>query len=101
MALSHAKPGEVFDVSPLGAKVKTVPTSTLVKTDSLEVLRLVIPAGKEIAPTQCQGKSPYSASKGESCFECVEANERCPQDRCCFLPAATSIACGPSKTPRC
>jgi quercetin dioxygenase-like cupin family protein len=40
----------LIDVAPLGEKLREAQTTTLVKTDSLEVLRLVLPAGKEIAP---------------------------------------------------
>ncbi len=45
MAIPHATPGELIDVRPLGARLTERITTTLIKTDSLEVLRLVIPAG--------------------------------------------------------
>lgn len=48
MAIPHAKPAEVIDVRPLGARLRDTQTTTLVKTDALEVIRLVLPAGKEI-----------------------------------------------------
>jgi hypothetical protein len=48
MAIPHAKPAEVIDIRPLGTKIDGTRTSTLVKTDSLEVIRLVLPAGKEM-----------------------------------------------------
>jgi hypothetical protein len=49
MAIPHAKPGEIIDVRPLAARLKECATSTLVKTEDLEILRLVIPAGTQIA----------------------------------------------------
>ena len=48
MAIPHAKPGEVVDIRPLGAELQDTQTTTLVKTDRVEVIRLVLPAGKEI-----------------------------------------------------
>ena len=48
MAIPHAKPGEVIDVGPLGSALAQAQTTTLVKTPTLEVIRLIIPAGKEI-----------------------------------------------------
>jgi quercetin dioxygenase-like cupin family protein len=48
MAIPHAKSGEVIDVRPLGSALAQAQTTTLVKTPTLEVIRLIIPAGKEI-----------------------------------------------------
>ena len=46
--IPHAKPGEVIDVRPLGSALAQAKTTTLVKTPTLEVIRLIIPEGKEI-----------------------------------------------------
>ena len=45
MAIPHAQPGEVIDVRPLGPALAGAMTTALVKTESLEVIRLVIPRG--------------------------------------------------------
>ena len=50
MAIPHAKSGEIIDVRPLGERLKEKITATLVKTESLEVLRLVMPAGDNDRP---------------------------------------------------
>jgi quercetin dioxygenase-like cupin family protein len=63
MAIAHAQPGEVIDVRPLGPALAGARTTTLVKTESLEVIRLVIPRGKEI---------PAHKTRGEITVECVE-----------------------------
>jgi quercetin dioxygenase-like cupin family protein len=63
MAIPHAKPGEVVDVRPLGATLATTETRTLVKTKTLEVIRMVIPAGTEI---------PTHKAKGEIVVQCLE-----------------------------
>ena len=49
MAISHAQAGEVIDIRPLADKLSQTKTHTLLKTEQLEVLRLVLPAGKIIA----------------------------------------------------
>ncbi len=48
MALPHAEPGEVIDVRPLGPALAGTQTATLVKTPTLEVIRLIIPVDKEV-----------------------------------------------------
>jgi hypothetical protein len=49
MAIPHAKPGEIVDVRPLGPTLAPSQTTTLVRAEQLEVIRLVVPEGKEIA----------------------------------------------------
>ena len=54
MAIPHAKPGEVVDVRPLGSGLSAASTWTIVKTDALEVIRIVLPAGERTAAgTKC------------------------------------------------
>jgi quercetin dioxygenase-like cupin family protein len=47
MALPHAEPGEVIDLRPLGPALGGTQTATLVKTPFLEIIRLILLAGKE------------------------------------------------------
>ena len=63
MSIPHAVPGEVVDVRPLGAALATTVTRTLVKTDSIDVIRMIVPAGKEI---------PTHKAKGELVVQCLE-----------------------------
>ena len=65
MAIPHAKPGAVIDVRPLGAALGEMRSETLVKTDALEVIRIVMPAGKEIARHDVPG---------EITVQCLEGN---------------------------
>jgi hypothetical protein len=48
VSIPHAGLGEVADVRPLGAALAATGTKTLVKADALGIVRLVVPAGKEI-----------------------------------------------------
>jgi quercetin dioxygenase-like cupin family protein len=63
MAIEHAQPGEVIDVRPLGSALAGSRTSVLVKTGSLQVIRLVVPSGKEI---------PTHKTRGAIAVQCVE-----------------------------
>lgn len=68
MAISHAKPAEVIDIRPLGTDLKSGQTATLIKTGSLEVIRLVLPAGKEIAPHSVPGEITVQCLEGNVAF---------------------------------
>ena len=63
MAIPHAKPGEVVDVRPLGSALASAQTKTLVRAEQVEVIRLVVQAGKEI---------PEHKAKGEVIVHCLE-----------------------------
>jgi quercetin dioxygenase-like cupin family protein len=63
MTLLHAKPGEVIYVSPLGTALANTKTETLIKTNSLEVIRIVMTAGKNLPP---------HAVAGEITVQCLE-----------------------------
>ena len=63
MAIPHAKPGEIVDVPPLGTALASAQTKTLVRAEQVEVIRLVVPAGKDI---------PEHKAKGEVIVHCLE-----------------------------
>ena len=48
MAIAHASPGEIVDVQPLGNQLCEARNVALFKTNELEVIRLVMPAGKSM-----------------------------------------------------
>jgi quercetin dioxygenase-like cupin family protein len=65
MALPHAAPGELIDVRPLGDHLRNERTHALFKTDQLEVIRIVLPAGAE---------HPQHAADGEITVQCLEGS---------------------------
>ena len=65
MAIPHAKSGDVIDLRPLGLALSDTKTATLVKSDAVEVLRLIVPANKDIAPHK---------TKGEVTIQCLEGS---------------------------
>ena len=68
MAIPHAKSGEVIDLRQLGEALAHTVTSTLVKTDKLEVIRLVVLAGKVIPPHQVVGEITVQCLEGRVAF---------------------------------
>lgn len=63
MAIPHAQPGEVVTL-PLGAAFSTALTTVLAKTSAIEVLRLVVPSGKEISTHQAPGPITVQCLEG-------------------------------------
>lgn len=63
MSLHHVASGEVVNLAPLGVLAAETKTHTLAKTPSLEVIRLVLPAGKHI---------PQHHAPGEITVHCLE-----------------------------
>ena len=49
MSIKHANPSEVIHLQRLGSDIASTKTSTLFKTEVMEAIRLVLPAGKQIA----------------------------------------------------
>ncbi len=68
MAIEHAKPGEIIDVTPYGASLATAKTSTLFKTKHVEVIRIVMSAGKEISEHEAPGEIIVQCLEGQISF---------------------------------
>ena len=64
MSIQHAKPSEVIQWS-LGAALFSSKTTTLAKTADLELIRLVLPAGKEIPTLNARNYSDGSNLPGD------------------------------------
>ena len=56
MAIPHAQPGEVIDVRPLAERLAASITKTLIKTQHVEVIRMVLPAGKVLTQHKAPGE---------------------------------------------
>ncbi len=68
MAIPHAESADVLDIRPLGAELKDAKTTTLIMTDCLEVIRLVLPADKEIKPHNVPGEVTVQCLEGNVVF---------------------------------
>ena len=65
MAITHAEPGQLVDVQPLGDQLREARTVALFKTDELEVMRLVMPADKTMPPHKVKGELTIHCLEGE------------------------------------
>lgn len=75
MAIPHAKSGEVIDIRPLGPMLAQTKTTTLVKTKTLEIIRLVIPSGKDIPEHRAHGEITVQCLEGRVAFTTGSARQ--------------------------
>lgn len=87
MALTHAQPGEVVDVQPFGAKISDARTTTLLKTDSVEVVRIVMKAGKEISKHEAPGEIVVQCLEGKIAFTALGKTRELEAGRLLYLNA--------------
>ncbi len=64
MAIEHAQPGQPVDVSPLGPRLASEKTVALFKSHQLEVIRLVLQAGKALPPHKVPGEITIHCLEG-------------------------------------
>ncbi|RYE77650.1 MAG: cupin domain-containing protein [Oxalobacteraceae bacterium] len=63
MSLPHANSGDLINIAPLGDKFEGAVSHAFLKTDHLELMRLVLPAGKSM---------PEHWVEGEVTLQCLE-----------------------------
>jgi quercetin dioxygenase-like cupin family protein len=84
MAIEHAQPGQAIDVRPLGSKLAAQQTIALFKCHDLEVIRLVLVAGKSLPPHRVPG---------EIIVQCIEGSIEVTAEgkAMCFMPGNCCI----------
>ena len=90
MALHHAASGELIDIRPLNDNFKDATTKTLYKSNSLEIFRMILLAGKGM---------PAHQVAGEVTVQCIDGSVECdvagtvqlmrPGDLICLAGGAT------------
>ncbi len=86
MAIPHAGPGEAIDVKPLGARLAHTKTVALFKSEDLELMRLVLLAGRSLPPHKVAG---------EITIQCIEGSiEVTAEGRSCVLEAGQLLYLG-------
>ena len=65
MATHHAAPGEIVDLATWAQDVPHEKTKVIAKTDEMELVRLVLPAGKEFAGHKVSGPCVIHCITGE------------------------------------
>jgi quercetin dioxygenase-like cupin family protein len=90
MAILHAKPGDVIDVHPFGAAIATAKTSTLFKTENVEVVRLAMSANKEIAEHKAPGEIIVQCLEGRIAFTALGKTQELIAGQLLYLGAGES-----------
>ena len=92
MALEHAKAGEAWSVAPLGSDLSTTPSSALFKTGRLEVMRLVLQAGKVLPSHQVAGDITIQCLEGSLVVVAQDVERRLDAGHLMYLPGGASHA---------
>lgn len=66
MALPHAQPLDVIDVRPLGPALRDAVTTSLLKTPTLQLMRLVLPAGQSLPEHSVPGAITVHCLEGQT-----------------------------------
>ena len=76
MALPHAQPLDIIDLRPLGPGLQAAVTTSLLKTPSLQLMRLVLPAGQGLPEHSVPGAITVLCLEGEAVV--TTPSRRCP-----------------------
>lgn len=87
MALAHARPGEVIDVRPLGARLAQTVTHALIKTRSLELMRIVLQAGQSLPPHDVDDEVTIQCLEGRVSVPAAVAQLELAAGELVLLPA--------------
>ena len=95
MAIPHAQPGDVIDARLIGAALATATTSTILKTDRIEIIRLVMAAGKVLAEHKAPGEIIVHCLEGRIAFTALGKTQELAAGQLLFLPAGEphSVRC--------
>ena len=86
MAIPHAQPGEVVDARPLGPALASAQTKALVRAEQVEVIRLVVPAGKEIEEHKAKGEIVVQCLEGKVAFTAFGKTQTLETGKLLYLP---------------
>jgi nucleotide-binding universal stress UspA family protein/quercetin dioxygenase-like cupin family protein len=81
-----AKPGEVVDIRPLGVPLASTSTTTLIRAEQLEVRRLIVPTGKEIAEHRTKGAIVVQCLEGKVAFTAMGKTQNLEAGKLLSLP---------------
>jgi nucleotide-binding universal stress UspA family protein/quercetin dioxygenase-like cupin family protein len=89
-AVATAKPGDIVDVRPLGTALAAAKTKTLAKTDDVEIIRLLVPAGKEIPEHKAKGTLVVQCLEGQAAFTALGQTRNLQAGELVYLPPRES-----------
>jgi quercetin dioxygenase-like cupin family protein len=85
MTIPHAVPGQVINIGPLGPALPKTVTATLIKTERLKVIRLVVPAGKVIPSHKVAGEITVQCLEGRVTFTALDEARVLQAGQMCYL----------------
>ena len=87
MAIPHANSGDVVAIDPLGPKLAESKTTALVKSAAVEVIRLVVSAGKDIPEHKAPGDITVQCLEGAVDFTAEGRTQRLVPGQLLYLAA--------------
>ena len=75
MSTHHAKPGEVVSLATWAEDLPADQTKAIVKTDEMELIRLVLPLGKELPNHKVSGPITVQCIEGKIEFTAMGATQ--------------------------
>ena len=86
MAILHAHPGQAIDIHPLGADLPNARSTALFKSAELEVMRIILLAGKTVPPHGVPGEITLQALEGSIEISYDNTVQRLEAGQLLFLP---------------
>mgnify|MGYP003381539457 CR=1 FL=1 len=87
MATHHAKPNEIVDLATWSQDLAVEKTKVVLKTQELEVARLVLPAGKILKEHQVSGPITVHCIAGSTEFTAMGISQTLNPGQLVYLPA--------------
>jgi len=75
MATHHANPGEIVDLQTWAADLPKEHTKAIVKTDEMELIRIVLPAGKGIPNHNAPGPITIQCVSGKIAITAMDSTQ--------------------------
>lgn len=85
MAIPHLSSGQVINLQPLGATLTSTRTSALVKSQDIELVRIVLPQGKALAPHSVRGDITLLCLEGTVAVEAAGTSTRLEAGQLMYL----------------
>ncbi|HMF19523.1 MAG TPA: cupin domain-containing protein [Gemmataceae bacterium] len=86
MAIPHAKPGEIVDARPLGLALAASQTTTLIRAEQVEIIRLVVPASRAIPEHKAKGEIVVQCLEGKVAFTAFGRTQNLEAGKLLYLP---------------
>jgi quercetin dioxygenase-like cupin family protein len=89
VAIPHAQSGQIIDIAPLGPALTGTKTTALIKSSTLEVIRLVVPAGKDVPEHKAPGDITVQCLEGEVGFTAEGKTQQLKPGQLLYLAAGS------------